>query len=331
MGIIRDEEIPIELWRKLVESNIHSSPFQMPEFYELCRTVPGLRPIVTAIKTKDSLVSLAVVVVQQERGLKHFFSRRGIIYGGPLIDHDYPEALGLLLSEISSTLKGRVIYVESRSLTDFSNFSNNFLEHKWEYSPYLNLSIDVHQKHLHDIIRGMNYNRRREIRLSLERGVLYGECENEDELKELYRILSELYRTRVKLPLPDYLFFKALWLNKPGKVFIVKHCNQVIGGSFCLEQPAKGIYTLYYCGLRNYDKKIFPTHLAVLAAFDYAIKHRLGVVDLMGAGKPGEKYGVRDYKAGFGGDIVEHGRYTKIQKPLLYFIGRKAVSFMRLI
>ncbi len=331
MGIIRDEEIPIELWQKLIVSNIHSSPFQTPEFYELCRTVPGLRPIATAIKRKDSLVSLAVVVIQQEKGFKYFFSGRGIIYGGPLIDHDYPEALGLLLTEISSALKGRVIYIESRNFTDYSNFSGIVQQYKWKYTPHLSLTLDVRDKSLHDTISGMNYNRRREIRLSLEKGAQYVECENEEELKDLYGILSELYRTRVRLPLPDFLFFKTLWLNKPGKVFVVKHGSRVIGGSFCLVQPAKGIYTMYYCGLRTYDKKIFPTHLAVLAACDYAIKNGLRTIDLMGAGKPGEKYGVRDYKAGFGGDLVENGRYIKIQKPLLYYMGRTTLSLMRLI
>ena len=44
----------------------------------------------------------------------------------------------------------------------------------------------------------------------------------------------------------------------------------------------------------------------------------------MGAGKPGDNYGVRDFKAQFGGELVEHGRFLRINKPLVY----KAGSFV---
>jgi lipid II:glycine glycyltransferase (peptidoglycan interpeptide bridge formation enzyme) len=39
---------------------------------------------------------------------------------------------------------------------------------------------------------------------------------------------------------------------------------------------------------------------------------------MMGAGKPDEDYGVRDFKAQFGGTLVEHGRFLKVNNPLIY-------------
>ena len=41
----------------------------------------------------------------------------------------------------------------------------------------------------------------------------------------------------------------------------------------------------------------------------------------MGAGRPDEKYGVRDFKAEFGGEMVEYGRYVYAHCPLVYRLG----------
>ena len=48
----------------------------------------------------------------------------------------------------------------------------------------------------------------------------------------------------------------------------------------------------------------------------------------MGAGKPNEDYGVRDFKLQFGGELVEHGRYNNIFNPSLYKIGLLGIKIM---
>ena len=168
----------------------------------------------------------------------------------------------------------------------------------------------------------MKYNRRREIRLSLKAGASFREATSEKEVSLLYNILNNLYTTRVKLPLPSLYFFKKLFLSPIGKVFLVMHNQTIIGGAFCVSYPNNTINTLYYCGIRDYNKKIYPTHLAIMAAIEYGIKNNLKFVDLMGAGKPGDEYGVRKYKEEFGGVLVEHGRYLKIFNPWLYKTGK---------
>lgn len=104
--------------------------------------------------------------------------------------------------------------------------------------------------------------------------------------------------------------------------FIAEHKDKTLGGSFCPIISTKGIYTFYYCGIRDYHKKIFPTHLAVVAAIEYAVENNIPMVDFMGAGKPNDQYGVRDYKAQFGGELVKHGRYIKVLNPLLFRLGK---------
>ena len=61
----------------------------------------------------------------------------------------------------------------------------------------------------------------------------------------------------------------------------------------------------------------------------YVVVHGCNRFDMMGAGKPDEAYGVRDFKARFGGEQVEYGRFLYIRKSLLYWIGKLGVKFLK--
>jgi lipid II:glycine glycyltransferase (peptidoglycan interpeptide bridge formation enzyme) len=51
--------------------------------------------------------------------------------------------------------------------------------------------------------------------------------------------------------------------------------------------------------------------------------------DFGGAGEPHIPYGVRDYKAKFGGDLVNYGRYRKVYAPLKLALAERAYSVGR--
>ncbi|MGD2035819.1 MAG: peptidoglycan bridge formation glycyltransferase FemA/FemB family protein [Bacteroidales bacterium] len=329
MKIISNNEIPVSLWNEFISRSPYESPFQSYEFYKFINSLPDFSAEAFAVSDKNELLILAVVVIKKESGIKSFFSSRGIIYGGPLIPGKDPEKLKFLIERIINHLRKKIIYLETRNYFDYSSYSDIFDELGWSFLPYLNFVINLKNKSLDDILSGMKYNRRREIRLTLQSGVTFKECKSEEELQTLYKILSDLYTSRVKLPLPKYHFFKALWLSKVGKVFIVMHDSSIIGGSFCIIRPQTSIYTMYYCGFREYDRKIFPTHIAVIAAIDYGIQNKLKYLDFMGAGIKDKEYGVRKYKQEFGGELNEYGRYRYITQPLWFKAGQFGLKLMK--
>jgi lipid II:glycine glycyltransferase (peptidoglycan interpeptide bridge formation enzyme) len=61
----------------------------------------------------------------------------------------------------------------------------------------------------------------------------------------------------------------------------------------------------------------------------YAAENDYPLFDFMGAGSPDQPYGVRDFKAEFGGELVEHGRFLCIRKPMLYWIGKMGVKWLK--
>jgi len=331
--ILHKDDISTSKWESFISENPFTTPFQTPNFFRFYNSVSGLSAQVYSVEESDELLALCVVTFQKESGIKAYFSRRAIIYGGPVLA-EVPkkrEALKFLLESIQADIKRKVIYIETRNFNDYSDYKVSFATELWHYEPYLNIRISLAGKSIGEILEALKYNRRREINLSVKEGAIFRAADTIAEVTEIYRILEDLYKQRVNLPLPALEFFLRLYQSDAGKVFVVMHNDKVIGGSFCFYYPGNSIFTMYYCGSRDYHPRIFPTHLAIIAAIDFGVKNDLKMIDLMGAGKPGKEYGVRKYKSEFGGEMVEHGRFLRICTPLLFTVGKMALSLIKRI
>ena len=53
----------------------------------------------------------------------------------------------------------------------------------------------------------------------------------------------------------------------------------------------------------------------------------LPTFDFMGGGSPSEGYGVREFKSRFGGEEVEWGRWLKVRKKLIYYLGSSYIKW----
>jgi lipid II:glycine glycyltransferase (peptidoglycan interpeptide bridge formation enzyme) len=102
-----------------------------------------------------------------------------------------------------------------------------------------------------------------------------------------------------------------------------------VGGNLCVELPNKILYEWFVCGEDRKYKNIFPSTLATWAAIEYASKNNFAYFDMMGAGKPDESYGVREFKSKFGGELVEHGRFLSVLNPYLFSLGKFAVKIIK--
>jgi serine/alanine adding enzyme len=284
-SLISTENLSRQAWQSLLKSSVYATPFQSPAYYDFFNKVsPRQSAEVFALEDEGKVAALCLATLQQENGMKGYFSRRAIIYGSPLWPIDDPGGLSRLLVELESRLNGRAIYAEIRNFQECRQFAPVYESAGWCYQPYLNVRLPLAGKSREDVLRGMRYNRRREIKLTLEQG---GHCQlaqQVEEVEALYGILRDLYRQRVKLPLPEWPYFREFFRADFGRVFIVRHQGRIIGGAFCAVLEGEGIYTVYYCAQRGYSPKIFPTHLAVLGAIEYGLEHGLKYLDFMGPG-----------------------------------------------
>ena len=135
-----NREVCREDWSTFIKENPFASPFQTEDFYDLFNNLDGYHADVFSLQEQNKLTALAVVTIQKESGIKSFFSRRGIIYGGPLFI-DNQDNVQHLLSHIRQFYKGKLIYIEVRNLFDYSGFQQYFLNAGFKYIPYQNFQV----------------------------------------------------------------------------------------------------------------------------------------------------------------------------------------------
>ena len=333
MTILSANNINRVEWSKLVASSATVTWFQTQEAYEFFASMPELfKPFVIGLENDGVLRAVCVGYITVEKNpLKQFLTRRAIIIGGPcLADDCINEEVLLLLSTVRqqlSTGANAPIYIESRNFDDYSRWIDSFASAGFEYKPHLNFHVDTSSEEM--VEANLGKSRKRDIRTSLRDGATIIEKPKLEQVREYYAILENLYRTRVKTPLFPFSFFEALWQHKDGRFILVALNNEIIGGTVCVEQEGKCLYEWFACGRDGEWKTIFPSTLATYSGIRYAAEQGCARFDMMGAGKPDEVYGVRDFKAKFGGKEVEHGRFLCVTKPLLYKIGVLGVKLLK--
>lgn len=187
----------------------------------------------------------------------------------------------------------------------------------------------------------MGKNRVRDIKTSFRDGAVVIDHPTIEQVREYYTILKNLYTTKVKTPLFPLSFFEKLYEQKDARFILVglkrnendnENQNEdieIIGGTVCVAQEGRCLYEWFVAGRDGEWKSIFPSSVATYAGIRYAAENGMPRFDMMGAGTPKETYGVRDFKARFGGELVEHGRYKCICKPLLYKCGELGVKLLK--
>ena len=285
----------------------------------------------------DRLVGVIVGYITRERNpLKQYFTRRAIIYGGPLLANDISdEALSALLTSLTKlpSLQGggggrlTPIYIESRNFHDYSKWRNIFDANGFAYQPHLNYHVDTTS--LDQVQSRIGKHRWRYIRLSMRDGAQIVDNPTIEQVRAFYTILQDLYRTKVRTPLWSWEFFERLFHVEQARYILVELDGQIVGGTACVCLPGKAVYEWYACGLDNCRDDIRPLSVAIWGEMQYASENGYPIFDFMGAGSPDQPYGVRDFKAEFGGELVEPGRFLCIRKPLLYWIGKMGVKWLK--
>ena len=368
INILTYDQIDQQQWSELVVSSPVATWFQTDEAYRFYQSVGGMQAFAYGVSEEGRLVGVVVGYITRERNpLKQYFTHRAIIYGGPLLANDISdEALSALLSAVKNlpilnpSLKGRTlyplkqspfplgegrgeadpslqgggggrltpIYIESRNFHDYSRWRSVFEANGFAYKKHLNFHINTTSLDLAQ--SNIGKHRWKYIRLSMRDGAKIVENPTIEQVRAFYTILQDLYRTKVKTPLWSWEFFEQLYRVEHAEYILVELDGKIVGGTVCVCLPGKAVYEWYACGLDNCRDDIRPLSVAIWGEMQYAAENGYPLFDFMGAGKPDEPYGVRDFKAEFGGELVEHGRFLCIRKPLLYWIGKMGVRWLKL-
>lgn len=333
------EQIDRTAWTERIRSSKTGTWFQSPEVYDFFASMPEqFEPFVIGVASnllsfqgrvgdRLSLRGICVGYITKERNpLRQFFTRRAIILGGPcLADDATDDEVETLMRAIVYSVRCKVyspIYVETRNFNDYSQWRTAFEKAGFAYKQHLNFHVNTQ-----DFEARLSDNRRRQI--GKAKNLVICELANdESDIREWYAVLSELYRTKVRTPLLPMHFFLEAYRQKIAQFLLVKYDGHVIGGSM-LVSLCGVVYEWFECGLNTRYKDQYPSVMATYSGIRYAQEHGCERYDMMGAGEPNKPYGVRDFKAEFGGTLVEHGRFLCVCHPLLYRFGVFIVRILK--
>lgn len=329
--IIKEEGCQIDeiQWMNLLNESSTCTFFQSKACYDFYKSLSFMKPFVFSVFEDGIIKGVIVGYIQQEKNrLKHFVTRRAIIPGGALLADDISgEALTKLLLKCRSELKKNAIYIEFRNFNDYSAHKEIFAKCGFAYNEHLNFHIDTSSEEA--IQENLGKSRKRDIKTSLRDGAEFVENPSLDDVRSFYGILRELYTTKVKTPLFPYEFFEKLFTSGIGIYRLVRFNGEIIGGTLCVGLKNRALYEWFACGRDGEFKNIFPSTMATFAGMEYGTRNGYPLFDMMGAGRPDEGYGVREFKAKFGGKLVEHGRFVCVCHPLQYGIGKLGVRFLK--
>jgi serine/alanine adding enzyme len=320
-----------KIWENFVYNHPRGNIFQTPEMAEVYKNTKNHYSLtLAAIDSRSGEITALVnaVRIHQFSGPIGLFTSRSIISGGPLFN-DNPEgyeSVRLLMEQYDAITGRNAIYTEIRNLWDTKNVP---LSREYTYEEHLNFLIDLSQGE-EQLWKNLSQSRRHGVTKSRKKGVTIEEISSENDMETLYVLLKETYAKALH-PLADKSFFDSVYTHlvskNRGKIFFARHENASIGVSLFLVYK-QTIYAWYRGSLQEYSK-LFPNDFLVWHTLEWGSKNNYSVFDFMGAGKPDQQYGVRDFKRQFGGALVNYGRYKKVHSPIKYWVSQRGLTLYK--
>ena len=322
-----------QVWRGFIEAHPQANVFHTPEMFRVFSLAHGHRPTLWAATDKagQPLALLLPVQVTLQGGLLRPWTTRSVVYGS-LLASPGPEgaqAVELLLREYEHVSHGKLLFTELRNLSSHQDLQPVLNDCGYIYEDHLNYLVNLDQPE-DALWRGMSKSCRQRMRLSLEKGTLVEEVTSLEQLQAAYRQLQNVY-TRVRVPLAHFSLFQAAFEicgpQNMCKVFIARVGEQCIGACFNLAYHGRLI--AWYSGSDRAYASYNPGELLKWRSFQWGQAHGCHTFDFGGAGKPNEPYGPREFKAKFGGELVNFGRNVCIHSPLRYRLSKSIFALAR--
>ena len=289
-------------WNDFVNNHPNGNMFQSVEFYQVYKNSKLCEPLIVTVLKNGEIYGLLLANIKKEfdNVLGHF-SSRAIVLGGPLVKNNDSEIMEIIISRFDKYVRNDVIYTQYRNLFKFDDQKDIFLQHGYKYTDHLNIQVDL-TKCENELWLDVNSKAKNRIRGAIRKGTIFKVEDSIETLEKCHIILEEVYK-RIGLPLPDIDYFINLYnILKQEKlkliIFTAQNGENIIG---CLLAVGfqDTLFGLYNGACKQYYDKL-PNDLLPWEIFKWAKNNGYKKFDWLGAGKPTEHYGVRDYKLKFG-------------------------------
>ena len=320
------------VWRDFLAAHPQSTIYHTPEMQEVFRRAPGHTPVLrAALDNRGRPVALLTAVqVTLREGIGSAFTSRIVSYGGFVADPGERgnDALAAVL-RAHNEMAGQALFTELRHMADPTPWRLALEGAGYGWEPHLNFLIPLDEGE--DVLwRRLKRSAREKVRQAQKRGVEAREVTSVEELDYVYALLQEVYHD-VRVPLaPKALFEAAYRVLVPAgmaKFWLAWYEGEAVGTRITLVYGDRLLD--WYAGARRAVRRVRPNDFLVWHVLRWGVSEGYRVFDFGGAGHPDVPYGVRDFKAKFGGELVNYGRSTCVHHPLRLRLSRLAYEGWR--
>ncbi len=325
-------ELDATVWDAFVEAHPHSTIYHTRAMHEVFRRTPGHEPLLwAALDERGTPVALLTAVrITLRSGWTRALTTRVVSYGAFLAEESARgvDALAAVL-EAHAQAAGEALFTELRHMHDPAPWRAALARAGYQWEPHLNFLIPLHEGE-EAVWKRMKRSAREKVRQAQKRGVEAREVTCVDDVTLCYQLLQEVY-TDVRVPLaPLDLFTAAYEVLVPqgkAKFWLAYYEGQPVGTRITLVH--RDTLLDWYAGARRSVRRVRPNDFLVWHVLRWGIAQGYRVFDFGGAGHPDVPYGVRDFKAKFGGELVNYGRSTAVHHPWRLCLSRTAYALWR--
>ncbi len=320
IAIVRD--LDRQAWNEFILSHPQANIFHSPEMFDVYQNTAGYEAQLWAAVTDGGqiLALMLPVKISLFNGPLQRITSRAVVFGSVLaVDGPAGQAgLEKLLVAYADDTGGSYLFTELRNVSDLSQWQPILERNGFAYEEHLNYLIDLTQDE--DEMFGKVSSRTRSyIRKAIrQEKMALREITDRADLPAIYELLRQTYQN-AQVPLSDIsLFENAFDILRPRGLarFLAVYLDDApIAVSIDLLFKHRVYY--WYGGMdRDYSKQ-HPNEFLRWSIIKRGKEEGYAIFDFGGAGKPDEVYGVRDFKAKFGGDLVGYGRNVYEHSPRL--------------
>src|SRR5436190_4308151 len=348
-----------ERWNKFVDEHPKGSIFHTSYMVEVFKGTKNNEPLfLAALDNAGEVLALLVAVrVKTLPGPLSSIGSRSIFYAEPLCREDAlgVEALAALVKEHDRRMRNKVLFTEVRPIKANGPERTALERSNYQYEDYLNYLIDL-RRPADELWSSLSNTCRANIRRSQKKGVKLVDMTTPEGVDVLYHFLDLTYAL-AKVPLADKsMFAEAVRVLQPLDMVRVFGAyldesaeaqepttesasapgHPPVGAPTALGTPiAACIVLLYkkvvyewYWGVER-TKSVYPAESITWHRIEWGHQNGYDQYDFGGAGWPNKPYGVRDFKAKFGGELVHYGRYRRIYSPWKFALAETGYEFLR--
>jgi serine/alanine adding enzyme len=258
------------------------------------------------------------------------WTSRAVAYGGAICAGGPVgiRALAALLSRYRRPAVRQVLFTEVRHVSDAADSRVALAAAGFVHEGHLNYLIRLGRPEA-ELWRGLSRSARQRVRSAERKGVVVDEVDGAGA-DAAYALLALVYgRARVPLASPS-LFEAALAVLGPRGMFRVVTArlgDRTIGARFLLLH--NGRILDWYAGSDREYRSCSPNELLVWHTLRWGRENAFELFDFGGAGRPDQPYGPREFKAKFGGELVDFGRDVLVHSPLRLRLSRAGYGVSR--